>query len=89
MFEGYYAERVVRDRARETSRALAVRGLRRKGDLAEERAVLATDWSGWSLRRAGAVMGTGAAALTASVALPASFQGLAWGLREVLELMSR
>lgn len=52
-------------------------------------AICSADWRGWNLRRAGAVLGTVGVALAASVALPASLQGLAWGLREVLENVSR
>ncbi|OGB93421.1 MAG: hypothetical protein A3H39_13495 [candidate division NC10 bacterium RIFCSPLOWO2_02_FULL_66_22] len=89
MFEGYYAERVVRDRAHERARDLALTGGSRTASPGEERAVLATDWRGWSWRRAGSVLGTVAVALAASAALPASIQGLAWGLREILELLGR
>ena len=52
MFEGYYAERVVRDRAHERARDLALTGGSRTASPGEERAVLATDWRGWSWRRA-------------------------------------
>lgn len=89
MFQRYYAEQVIRDRQREAVRVLAWKALSRGAESEEERPVLSTDWSGWSLRRAGAVLGTVAVALAASVALPASLQGLAWGLREVLEIVSR
>ncbi len=89
MFEGYYAERVVRDRARETARFLALKGANRMASLADERAVLTSGWSGWSWRRAGSVLGTVVGALVVSMALPASIQGLAWGLREILGLMAR
>jgi hypothetical protein len=89
MFEGYYAERMVRDRARERARALAFTGRIHMANPGEERAVLTADWSGWSWRRAASVLGTVAVALAASAALPASIQGLAWGLREILELLSR
>jgi len=89
MFEGYYAEHVVRNRERERARGLALNSLMRVEVPEGERAVLSTGWSGWSWRRARAVLGTVGMALVASVALPASLQGLAWGLREVLVLMSR
>lgn len=89
MFEGNYDERVVRDRARERARDLALKGGRRTADPGEERAVLTADCRGWSWRRARSVLGTVAAALAASAALPASIQGLAWGLREILELLVR
>lgn len=89
MFEGYYAERVVRDRARQRARDLALKGVSRTVSQGEERAVLTADWSGWSWRRAGRVLGTVAVALAASAALPASIQGLAWGLREILDLIGR
>ena len=89
MFEGYYAEQVVRNRERERTRAQAVNSLMRVGVPEGERVVLSAGWSGWSWRRARAVLGTVGMALVASVGLPASLQGLAWGLREVLVLMSR
>ncbi len=89
MFEGYYAERMVRDRVRERARALALTGKSRTASPGEERAVLTADWSGWSWRRAASVLGTVAVALAASAALPASIQGLAWGLREILVLLGR
>ena len=89
MFEGYYAEHVVRNRERERTRAQAVNSLMRVEVPEGERMVLSTGWSGWSWRRARAVLGTVGMALVASVALPASLQGLAWGLREVLVLMGR
>ncbi|MBI2116423.1 MAG: hypothetical protein HYT85_15265 [candidate division NC10 bacterium] len=89
MFEGYYAERVVRDRAHERARDLALTGGSRTASQGEERAVLTADWSGWSWRRAGSVLGTVAVAFVASAALPASIQGLAWGLRGILELLVR
>jgi hypothetical protein len=89
MFEGYYAEHVVRNRERERTRAQAVNSLMRVEVPEGERMVLSTGWSGWSWRRARAVLGTAGMALVASVALPASLQGLAWGLREVLVLMGR
>ena len=88
MFERYYAEQVIRDREREAARVLAWKAMNRGADPEEERPVLSTDWRGWSLRRAGAVLGTVGMALAASVALPASLQGLAWGLREILELVT-
>jgi hypothetical protein len=56
---------------------------------AEERAVLSADWQGWSWRRARAILGMVGVALAASVALPASLQGVAWGLREILDLVLR
>jgi len=88
MFEGYYAEHVIRDRGRERARELAMprSGVPSPG---EERAVLSADWSGWSWRRARAVLGAVGVALVASVALPASLQGTAWGLREILDLVIR
>ena len=89
MFEGYYAEHVVRNRERERTRVQAVNSLMRVEVSEGERMVLSTDLHGWSWRRARAVLGTVGLALVASVALPASLQGLAWGLREVLMLMSR
>jgi hypothetical protein len=89
MFEGYYAEHVVRSRDRERTRAQAVNGLTRVRVPEGERMVLSAGWSGWSWRRARAVLGTVGMALVASVALPASLQGLAWGLREVLMLVGR
>ncbi len=87
MFEGYYAAHVIRGWDRERARALARNRRRRVASPGEERAVLSTDWGGWSWRRARAVLGTVGAALVASVALPASLQGAAWGLRELLELV--
>jgi hypothetical protein len=89
MFEGYYAEQVMRDRERETLRTPAWRDGDRGRIPGEERAVLTADWSGWRLRRVGAVLGAVGMALVVSVALPASLQGLAWGLREILVLMTR
>jgi len=89
MFEGYYAEHVVRNWERERARGLALDSLMRVEVPEGERMVLSTGWGGWSWRRARAVLGTVGMALVASVALPASLQGLAWGLREVLVLMSR
>jgi hypothetical protein len=89
MFEGYYAEHVVRNREREKTRLQAVNRLMRVEVPEGERMVLSTGWSGWSWRRARAVLGTAGMAFVASVALPASLQGLAWGLREILLLMSR
>jgi hypothetical protein len=89
MFEGYYAEHVVRNQERERTRVQAVNSLMRVEVPEGGRAVLSTGWSGWSWRRARAVLGTVGMALVASVALPASLQGLAWGLREILVLISR
>jgi hypothetical protein len=89
MFEGCYAEHVVRNQARERARGLAVQRLMRMGPSGGERPVLSADWSGWSWRRARAVLGTVGIALAASVALPASLQGAAWGLREILGLIAR
>jgi hypothetical protein len=88
MFEGYYAEHVVRNRERERARAQTVNSLMRAAVPEAERMVLSTGWSGWSWRRTGAVLGTVGMALVASVALPLSLQGLAWGVREVLMLLS-
>ena len=89
MFEGYYAEQVVRNRERERARVQAANSLMRVEVPDGERMVLSTGWTGWSWQRARAVLGTVGMALVASVALPASLQGLAWGLREILVLMSR
>ena len=89
MFEGYYAEHVVRNRERERTRVRTVNSLMRVEVPEGERVVLSTGWSGWSWRRARAVLGTVGMALVVSVVLPASLQGLAWGLREVLVLMGR
>jgi hypothetical protein len=89
MFEGYYAEHVVRNRERERTRIQAVNSLMRVEVPEAERMVLSTGWSGWSWRRARAVLGTVGMALVASVVLPLSLQGLAWGLREALLLLSR
>ncbi len=89
MFEGYYAEHVIRDRDRERALDLAMPRSERVRSLGEERAVLSADWSGWSWGRAGAVLGTVGMALAASVALAASLQGAAWGLRELLEMVIR
>jgi hypothetical protein len=89
MVEGYYAEHVVRNRERERARTQAVNSLMRVEVPEGERVVLSTEWSGWSWRRARGVLGTVGMALVASVALPASLQGLAWGLREILVLMIR
>jgi hypothetical protein len=89
MFEGYYAEHVVRNREQEKTRRHAINRLMRVEVPEGERVVLSTGWGGWSWRRARAVLGTVGMAFVASVALPASLQGLAWGLREVLLLMSR
>jgi hypothetical protein len=89
MFEGYHAEHVVRNRERERTRVQALNCLLRVAVPEAERMVLSTGWSGWNWRRARAVLGTVGMALVASVALPASLQGLAWGLREVLMLISR
>ena len=58
MFEGYYAEHVVRNRERERTRAQAVNSLMRVEVPEGERMVLSTGWSGWSWRRARAVLGT-------------------------------
>ncbi len=63
--------------------------MQRVPSVGEERAVLSTDWSGWSWGRARAVLATVGLALVASVALLASLQGVAWGFREILELMGR
>jgi hypothetical protein len=89
MFEGYYAEHVVRNRERERTRVQAFKSLLRVEVPEAERIVLSTGWSGWSWRRAGAVLGTVGMALVASVAIPASLQGAAWGLREILGLVIR
>ncbi len=89
MFQGYFAEQMVRSREREITRAVFLRGMDSRVDPSEERAVLSADWSGWSWNRARGVLGTLAVALAASMALPASIQGLAWGVREILEIMSR
>ncbi len=89
MFEGYYAEHVIRNRDWERARALAMNRMQRVPSLGEERAVLSTDWGGWSWGRARAVLATVGLALVASVVLPASLQGVAWGFREILELVIR
>lgn len=87
MFEEYYAEQVIRNRERERARALAMHRTQHMPSAQEERAVLSSDWSGWSWSRARAVLAVVAVAVAASVALPASLQGAAWGLREILELV--
>ena len=89
MFEGYCAEQVIRQREGARAQRLALQRLNRDGGLVRERAVLCADLGGWSLRRAGAVIGMAAMALVVSVAVPASLQGLAWSLREILEVISR
>lgn len=89
MFEEYYAEHVIRNRERERARALAMKRMQRRPSVGHERAVLSTDWSGWSWDRARGVLAMLALALAASAALPASLQGAAWGLREILELVIR
>lgn len=89
MFEGQYAEYLIRHRQREIARDLTLPRMERADRSWEERPVLSTDWHGWGWRRTGAVLGTVGMALVASVALPLSFQGVAWGLREVLMLLSR
>jgi hypothetical protein len=89
MFEGYYAEQAIRQRERERRRVLAKPGPHGVATPGDGRAVLSGDWSGWSWRRARAVLGTVGVALVASVALPVSVQALAWGLRGMLELMGR
>jgi hypothetical protein len=89
MFQEYYAEHVIRNRDRERARAPALKRMQRVLRVGEERAVLSTGWSGWSWRRARAVLAVVALALVAAMALPASMQGAAWGLREILELMGR
>ncbi len=89
MFEEYYAEHLIRHRARERAQSQAMNRLRRGPSPGEERPVLSTDWGGWTWRRAGAVLGTVGLALVAAVALPASLQGAAWGLREILERVIR
>jgi len=89
MFEGYSAEHVVRDRERERVRRLHGRAVSGVTPAWHDRAVLSGDLCGWSWRRTGAVLGTVGMALVVSVALPLSLQGLVWGLREVLMLLSR
>ncbi len=89
MFEGQYAEYVIRQRQQEIARGLTLPRMERVDRSWEERPVLSTDWHGWSWRRAGAVLGTVGMALVASVAIPASLQGAAWGLREILGLVIR
>jgi hypothetical protein len=89
MFQGYYAEHVVRDRERGRARRLTLGSMMSMEGTGEGRPVLSTGWSGWSWRRLRSVVGTVAMALVASVALPASIQGLAWGLRELLGLLGR
>jgi hypothetical protein len=94
MFEEYYAGHVIRDRER--GRALTLGESRlgesrmiRRAHPGEERAVLSAAWRGWSWRRARGVLGTLGLALVASVAMPASLQAVAWGLREILGLLIR
>jgi hypothetical protein len=87
MFQGYYAEHMIRNRDRERTRILEIKRMQRLPSGGHERAVLSTDWSGWSWRRARAVLATVGVALVAALALPASLQGAAWGLREILELV--
>lgn len=89
MFTGYYAEHVIRARSRERARELAMLRLELPPSLVEQRAVLSADWRGWSWRRARGVLGMVGLALVASVALPASLLGAAWGLRELLALVIR
>ena len=89
MFEGHYAEHVIRDRNWEGARDLATPRSGRVPSFWEERDVLSADWSGWSWRRIRAVLGTVGVALVASVALPGSLLGAAWGLREILDLVIR
>ncbi len=89
MFEGYYAEHVIRDRDRERAQDLAMPRSERVPSLGEEPAVLSTDWGGWSSHRVRGTSETAGVALVASVALPVSLQGAAWGLRELLELVIR
>jgi hypothetical protein len=89
MFEANYAEHVIRNRERERARALALKRMQLLPSAGEERAVLSSGWSGWSWRRARGVLGTLGVALVAAVTLPASLQGAAWALREILELVVR
>lgn len=89
MFEGYYAEHVVRNREQERTQVLAMKRMEGVAGSEENRPILSTGWNGWSWRRARAVLGTVGIALVASLALPASVQGVAWGLRGMLELMGR
>jgi len=89
MFEEYYAELVIRNRDRERTRALAMNRMQRVASVGEERAVLSTGCSGWSCGRTRAVLAVVGLALVASVAFPASLQGAAWGLGEILEPVIR
>ena len=89
MFEEYYAEQVIRNREWERARVVAMHKMQNMPSAQEERAVLSTGWSGWSWDRARAVLAVVTVAVAASVALPASLQGAAWGLREILELVIR
>lgn len=89
MSGGYDAGLVIRDRDGERARDLTLPSSGRVPSLGGDRGVLSTDWSGWSWHRARAVLGTVGVALVASVALPASLQGAAWGLREILDLVIR
>lgn len=89
MFEGYYGEQVIRDRERQRARVQSLWGIRSRGMPGEDRAVLSADCSAWSWHRVGSVLGTIAVAVATSLALPASLQGLAWSLGQILALMSR
>ena len=89
MFEEYYAEHVIRNRDREKTRSLAMNRMQRVASVGEERAFLSIGWSGWSWGRTRAVLAAVGLALVASVAFPASLQGAAWGLGEILELVIR
>jgi hypothetical protein len=63
--------------------------MQRVASVGEERAVLSTGCSGWSCGRTRAVLAVVGLGLVASVALPASLQGVASGLGEILELVIR
>jgi hypothetical protein len=89
MFQEYYAEHMIRNRERERARSLAMNRMQRVPSVVEERAILSSNWSGWSWWRATEVLAVVALALVASVALPASLQGAAWGLGEILDLVIR
>lgn len=89
MFEAYYAEHVIRNRDRERAQALALKRMQRLPSLGKEQAVLSSGWSGWSWWRATEVLAVVALGLVVGLALPASLQGAAWGLREILERVIR
>jgi len=87
MLDEYYVQWMIRERERE--RAARLPFPNDQADPGEERPVLSADWSRFSLRRFGSVLGTIGVALAASLALPASILALAWGVPRILELLSR